>query len=192
MHKKILIINGHPRKDSFNFVLANAYKRGAEKSKAEVKVLNIVDLEFDKFNTVFDNKQCPEDIKKAQNLIAWADHTVWVYPTWWYNMPALMKAFIEQSFLSGFGFEYLKSKKNVRWNKFLKGKTAHIISTMDAPPWYYIYFLGDPATKNFRAIFDFCGIKLKKRTFLGAVKTSNLELREKWIKQVEKLGEKLK
>ena len=27
--KKILIINGHPNKESFNFALAEAYKKGA-------------------------------------------------------------------------------------------------------------------------------------------------------------------
>ena len=44
--KKILIINGHPDKESFNFVLSNAYKIGAEQSNATVKVLNIRELNF--------------------------------------------------------------------------------------------------------------------------------------------------
>ncbi len=33
MPKNILIINGHPDEESYNFALAKAYKKGAEKSK---------------------------------------------------------------------------------------------------------------------------------------------------------------
>ncbi len=191
MHKKILIINTHPRKDSFNFAISNNYKQGAESSGAEVNVLNIADLDFNRFKIEFDNEQTEESIKNAQEMILWADHTVWVFPLWWYNMPALMKAFIEQTFLSGFAFKYLKSKKVVKWEKLLQRKTAHIIATMDAPPWYYIYWLGDPAGKTFRAIFDYCGIKLKKRTYFGSVKTSTENQRKEWLDTVKKLGNKL-
>lgn len=192
MHKKILIINAHPKKDSFNFALANNYRLGAESSGAEVQVLNIVDIEFNRFKIAFDNEQTDEAIKKVQQLIHWADHTVWVFPLWWYNMPALMKALIEQTFLSGFGFRYYKSGTTAKMEKLLHGKTAHIISTMDAPPWYYIYWLGDPVGKTLKASFSYCGMKLKKRTYLGIVKSSSDNQREKWLQKVKKLGKQLK
>ncbi|MEI7504247.1 MAG: NAD(P)H-dependent oxidoreductase [Paludibacter sp.] len=44
--KKILIINGHPNKDSFNFGLVDAYKKGALSSGAEVKEIVIAELKF--------------------------------------------------------------------------------------------------------------------------------------------------
>jgi len=192
MTKKILIINGHPRKDSLNFALADAYKKGAETSGAEVKVLNVIDLNFNKFNTAFENDNTEEDIKKAQELILWADHTVWVYPTWWYTMPALMKAFMEQTLLSGFAFKYLKSDKVVKWDKYLGGKTARIISTMDAPPWYYKLFLGDPGFKTIKAALGFCGIKPIKRTYFGSIKVFGNAQIKKWIAEAENLGKNLK
>ena len=39
--KKILIIDGHPNKDSLNAALASAYKRGALESGAEVKEITM-------------------------------------------------------------------------------------------------------------------------------------------------------
>jgi NAD(P)H dehydrogenase (quinone) len=39
--KKILVINGHPNKDSFNYGLSEAYKRGAEKSGNEIREIFI-------------------------------------------------------------------------------------------------------------------------------------------------------
>ena len=47
MSKKILIINGHPNKDSFNFGLVDAYKKGAIQSGATIDEITIGDLEFD-------------------------------------------------------------------------------------------------------------------------------------------------
>jgi hypothetical protein len=44
--KKILIINGHPNKESFNYGLSEAYKKGAEKSGNEVKEILVGELEF--------------------------------------------------------------------------------------------------------------------------------------------------
>jgi NAD(P)H dehydrogenase (quinone) len=46
MGKRILIINGHPYKESLNFALAEAYKKGATESGAEIKDINIADLQF--------------------------------------------------------------------------------------------------------------------------------------------------
>ena len=39
--RNILIINGHPDKESYNYALSEAYKIGAKSSGAEVKVINI-------------------------------------------------------------------------------------------------------------------------------------------------------
>ncbi len=44
--KKILIINGHPDKESFNYGISEAYKKGAKSSEAEVKEIRIRELEF--------------------------------------------------------------------------------------------------------------------------------------------------
>ncbi|RLD75755.1 MAG: flavodoxin family protein [Bacteroidetes bacterium] len=192
MTKKILIINGHPRKDSLNYTMAEAYRKGAENTGAKVKTLNIIDLNFNEFGTVFKDSEPIEDVKKAQELISWADHTVWVYPTWWYTIPALLKAFMEQTLLSGFAFKYLKSDKVIKWDKHLKGKSARIISTMDAPPWYYKLFVRDPGFKTMKSSLGFCGINPVKRSYFGSVKVSTDEQITAWIKDVEKLGRNLK
>jgi putative NADPH-quinone reductase len=44
--KKILIINGHPNHESFNFAIANEYHKGVMDSGAQVETITIADLEF--------------------------------------------------------------------------------------------------------------------------------------------------
>ena len=44
--KKILIINGHPDKESLCFALAESYKKGADASGIECKLVHLIDLQF--------------------------------------------------------------------------------------------------------------------------------------------------
>jgi len=82
--KKILILNGHPDKESFNFGLSEAYKKGVETSNSELREINIRDLDFNP-NLEYGYRKRTElepDLLKAQELIKWADHLVWIYPVW--------------------------------------------------------------------------------------------------------------
>jgi len=186
--KKILIINGHPKEESFSTYICETYKKGADSNQADVKILNVRDLKFEAFQTQFRGYEAPPDILNARQQILESDHIVWVYPIWWYSMPAMLKAFIEQTFMSGFAFKYLESDKILKWDKYLKGKTATVISTMDAPPWYYKILLRNPGGRALKASMDFCGVKLKQYLYFGPVVLSNEEQRNKWIKKIEKFG----
>lgn len=189
----ILLINAHIRENSFCSALAKAYSDGAISSGHDLKTLNLRDLELEKYLQYgHDKRYEPEgDILKAQELISWSDHLVFVYPTWWAGLPALLKLFFEMVFSPDFAFKYRDrmGKKIVSWDKLLKGKTARIISTMDAPPWYYRWIIGDPAGKIMKkGILGFSGIKVVKSTYFGSVKLSSEQQREEWLKTSYNLG----
>ena len=187
--KKILIIYGHPDKESFNFALADAYKKGALQSGAEVKEIIVRDLEFNN-NLQFGYRKRTElepDLVSAQENILWAEHLVWVYPVWWGSMPAILKGFIDRVFLPGFAFQ--KRENSVWWDKLLKGKSARIISTLDQPFWYYWLVYRQPSFNAMKKLtLHFCGIKPVKTTSIGPVHPSRKSFRENWITKMEKLG----
>ena len=191
--KKILIINGHPNKESFNFGIANAYKTGAKKSGAEVKEIIIADLKFNP-NLQFGYRKRTElepDLIESWEKIKWADHLVWIHPVWWGGLPAITKGFIDRLFLPGMAFQY--KENSVWWNKLLKGKTAHIITTLDQPSWYYRFVYGQPSVNQLKkTTLEFCGVKPVKVSYIGVIKTANEELRGKWLTKVEKFGLKQK
>ncbi len=187
--KKILIINGHPNKESFCFALAESYKKGADTTGADCKVINLVDLEFNPIlNHGYSKISVLEpDLVMAQKEILAANHLVFVYPNWWSTYPALLKGFIDRVFLPGFAFEY--REKSIMWNKLLKGKTARLIVTMDTPKWYYLLInknAGHNAVKI--GVLKFCGIKPVKITSLSPIKSSDETKRKKWLNEVEILG----
>jgi putative NADPH-quinone reductase len=191
--KKILVINGHPNKASFNYGLSEAYKKGAEKSGNKIKEIFVGELEFNP-NLQFGYQKRTElepDLLEAWEDIKWAEHIVWIYPLWWGFMPTILKGFIDRLFLPNFAFQY--KENSTQWDKLLKGKTAHIVNTMDYPVWYYKWFLRARGTKIMKnMILNFVGIKTIKTTYIAPIKNSNLEFREKWINKVETLGQKMK
>ncbi|WP_223599379.1 NAD(P)H-dependent oxidoreductase [Chryseobacterium sp. GVT01B] len=191
--KKIAIINGHPNKDSFNFGIAEAYKTGAVETGAEVKEIVIRELKFNP-NLQFGYQKRMElepDLMKAWEIIQWADHLVWVHPVWWGGFPALMKGFIDRLFLPGLAYKYREN--SVWWDKLLKGKTAHIITTLDQPGWYYRLFFGRPSVNQLKkSILEYCGVKPVKLTYIGIIRNSKDEQRVQWLRKVNELGKKQK
>lgn len=189
--KKIALINGHPNNESFNFALAEAYKNGVENSGAEIKEIIIRDLDFNP-NLQFGYQKridLEPDLIKAWEIIQWADHLVWVHPVWWGGLPAITKGFIDRLFLPGLAFKYREN--SVWWDKLLNGKTAHIITTLDQPSWYYRIFYGRPSINQLKkSTLEFCGIKPVKVTYVGIIKNAKEEQRKKWIEKVYSLGEK--
>lgn len=190
--KKILIINGHPNKESFNFGLVAAYKKGALQAGAQIKEIVIAELNFNP-NLQFGYQKrtaLEPDLIEAWEKIKWADHMVWVHPVWWGGLPAITKGFIDRLFLPGFVFQYREN--SMFWDKLLKGKTAHIITTLDQPGWYYRFVYGRPSINQLkRSTLAFCGVKPVKVTYIGIIKDSTDSARKKWLEKVEKLGLRL-
>jgi NAD(P)H dehydrogenase (quinone) len=188
--KNILVIKAHPRENSFSSALADNYVKGA-KINNNIKILNLNELGLEKFVKYTHDKEynLPNDLLNAKELISWSDHLVFIYPTWWASPPSLLKVFFEIVFHSGFAFKYKKSVGVApKWDKLLLGKSARIISTMDSPPWYYIWIVGDPGYKMMKDILNFCGITPVNKNYFGSLKMSSKEQREKWLEEIYKVG----
>jgi NAD(P)H dehydrogenase (quinone) len=187
--KKTLIINGHPDKESFCFALAESYKKGADSTGSECRLVNLIDLEFNPIlkSGYREISELEPDLLKMQQAILNADHLVWVYPNWWATFPALLKGFIDRVFLPSFAFRYRDNSPF--WDKLLKGKTARLIVTMDTPQWYYFLInknSGHHAMKI--GVLEFCGIKPVKITTYSPIKSSDNLKRKKWLNETVMLG----
>jgi putative NADPH-quinone reductase len=189
---QILIINGHPNPQSFNYALAKAYKVGVDQSNSIISQINISDLKFNPnlqfgYNPKVElEPDLADAIKKIQN----ANHIVWIYPMWWYGYPAIMKGFIDRTFLPNIAFKYGKGKFPVQ---LLKGKTARIVITSDTPWWYNFFFMKSPAINQLKkGTLEFCGISPVKVTYISSVTNSSLQFRKRWLDKLTQLGKKAK
>lgn len=53
------------------------------------------------------------EVKEAVADLRWCDSLVFVYPTWWFNFPGVLKGYLDRVFLPGVAF-YLPDAKNSR------------------------------------------------------------------------------
>ncbi|MFS8138456.1 MAG: NAD(P)H-dependent oxidoreductase, partial [Thermomonas sp.] len=189
MSKRVLVILGHPSTDSFCGALTETYVKAATRAGHDVRLLRLDALRFDPvLHDGYKQVQLLEpDLLKAQADITWAEHLAFVYPIWWGGIPALMKGFFDRIFLPGFAFKYREGKAFP--DKLLKGRTAHLLVTMDTPPWYYKWVSRMPGLHQMRkTTLEFCGIKPLKTLTFGPVLGSDTAQREVWLKQAEAIA----
>lgn len=190
--KRILIINGHPYEKSFCSAITDAYEKGARQAGAEVKRINLGDLRFDPIlhKGYHEIQPLEPDLIKAQAEIKWAEHLVFVFPTWWVGPPALMKGFLDRAFLPGFAFKY--HKDSPFWDKLLKGRSARVFITMDSLIVYNWFKYHNSGHLGFiKGTLDFVGLKPVKVDIFQWVRFSSETRRLKWLKKAEWRGRKM-
>ncbi len=188
--RRITIIQGHPDPAGGHLchALAAAYQQGCNSGGHESQMIDVAQLDFPILRSAeeFQNGEVCESIESAQNAIQWANHLVVIYPLWMGTMPALLKAFFEQSFRHHFAMEIGPGNK---WERKLKGRSARIVITMGMPALAYRWYFGAHSLKSLeKNILGFCGIGPIRETLFGMVEAVEDNRRKKWITKMEKLG----
>lgn len=189
----VLLVMGHPREDSLCASLAEAYRQGAERAGATVRSLALAELEFDPHVRVDSPEHQPlePDLQRAAGLLEWADHLVFVYPTWWGTMPALLKGFLDRLVMPGTAFRYY-GPGAIDCEGLWTGKSAQIITTMDTPPPIYRGLYRAAGVHALRsATLGFCGVRPAHTLIFGSVRTSTPREREAWLEKARRAGWRL-
>jgi putative NADPH-quinone reductase len=184
---KILIIDGHPDPDSKRLchALAASYWRGAREAGHEVRQITLSEMGIPPLTSRADweKGKLKKNIQESQNMIAWAEHMVIIYPLWLGSMPAYLKAFFEQVFRPGFAIGDMRSGKP----GLLGGKSAHIVVTMGMPSFVYKWYFRAHSVKSLeRNILRFSGIKPIKESIIGSVESAGVA--DAWLKRMYEYG----
>lgn len=192
MSKKILVILGHSMADSLCGAISDRYVSAAQAAGHDVQLLQLGQLKFDPvLHQGYRQIQTLEpDLIQAQNLITWADHITLVYPVWWGGAPALLKGFIDRVFVPGFAFKF--HPQSAFQEKLLRGRTAHLLVTMDTPPWYYRLAYRLPVLGAMRmATLSFCGIKTIRSAVFGPVVNASPKQITAWLAKTSQMAQKI-
>lgn len=118
---RILLVQGHPDGVVPHLcnALADSYAVGAHNTGHTVRWARVAELDFPLLRSqeAWEKGNVPTSLLQAQEDILWAEHIVLFFPLWLGDMPALLKAFLEQVARPGFAFEYAEgntsfTKKN--------------------------------------------------------------------------------
>jgi len=194
--KKIFVLLGNEDCDTLSGSLATSYEKGARDAGHEVKRINVCDLTFDPLlhKGYKEIQKLEPDLERVQNYMKWADHIAIFYPNWWGTMPALLKGMFDRMFLPGFAFRFRKEGlfKRLRWERLLKGRSAHVCITMNYKPWMANVLFGDNSNEIVRNILKFAGISPVYLVKMGPVeKMPEIEI-EKLKTMAYRAGENAK
>lgn len=190
MTRRIAIIQGHPdpSAERFGRALAAAYARGAVSGGHETQIVEVATLDFSPLRTrrEFEEGTPPDDIRRAQETLAWADHWAIFYPLWFGDAPALFKAFVEQAFRPGFALRYRPSGLP---EGLLKGKSARLVVTMGMPAFVYQWFFFAHGLRNLkRNVLSYSGVSPIRATLIGSAKALDEATAQRWLARCEELG----
>lgn len=187
--QRIVVIQGHPDPAGGHFAhaLADAYAEGAQAAGHEVRRIEVAKLDFPFLRNKHEHEggAVPAPIRECQDTVRWAGHIVIFYPLWLGEMPAVLKAFLEQLLRPGFAYQIGKGQVQ----KLLAGKSARVIVTMAMPAIIYRWYFGAHGLKALqRSILGFVGIKPVRATLIGMVEGPNNARRQGWLERVRLLG----
>jgi putative NADPH-quinone reductase len=191
MPDRIALIQAHPDAAGRHLchALAQAYADGAREAGREIRCIDVAQLDFPLLRSQQDwlEGQVPATLRPAQDTIRWADHLVFVFPLWLGDMPALLKAFLEQIARPGFAFE--KVEGNPLGKKLLTGRSARIIVTMGMPAAVYRWIFRAHSLRSLeRNILGFVGIAPIHETLIGGVEGLGEAGVGRWLDEMEELG----
>ncbi len=191
LSRRILLIEGHPdtSAERLNRALVDAYAAGATAAGHEVRRISVGEIAFPwlKSADAWQHAALPPSLQPAQDGISWAEHVVLFFPLWLGDMPALLKAFLEQVARPGFAVEPEGAKPFGR--KPLSGRSARVVVTMGMPALAYRWYFRAHSVKSLeRNILGFVGFAPIHETLIGSVDSLGAEGVERWLKKLRKLG----
>lgn len=190
---RVLILEGHPDAGArhLNHTLADAYAEGAAAAGHEVRRIRVTELDIPLLRSAADweHGTLPPGLQAAQEDIAWCRHMVLFFPLWMGDMPALLKAFLEQVARPGFAFH--RDEQHPFGKKALGGRSARVVVTMGMPALVYRWYFRAHSVKALeRNILGFVGIAPVHETLIGLVDRLDEKGVAAWCARLHKLGQR--
>lgn len=149
---KVLVVFAHPCPESFNAALCSTVM---ESLAARGHHALLLDLNSAGFNPVMSaaerrNYHTPgtneEPVAEHLAHVRWCDALVFVYPTWWYGPPAMLKGWMERVFVPHATFTMPEPNKPI--GRVLTNiRRVAIVTTMGAPWWWWKFGVREPGRR---------------------------------------------
>ena len=188
---QVVVVLAHPNDDSFCHAVAARATAGLEGAGHGVHLLDLYALgvkaamspqEHDAYHG--DKPLLDPLLIEHAALVKSADALVFVYPTWWSSMPAVLKGWLERVMVPGVAFVF-DAKGKVRPG-LTNVRRIVGISTYGSPR-AYVKFVNDNGRRTLtRALRLNTGLRTRRSWLaLYAIDTATAEQRDRFLTRVE-------
>lgn len=158
---RVLVVYCHPVPESFCAAVRDTVMEGLRDGGHEARLLDLYAIDFDPVMGADERRHYNDMTKDDHPMpeqaahLAWAEAIVFVYPTWWYGLPAMLKGWLDRVWTPEITFEINKNS-GVITPMMTHIKKLGVVTTCGAPRWWS-YFVGHPGlrtlTRGMRALF---------------------------------------
>ncbi len=106
---RALLIQSHPSPESFTAAIGTLTERVLREGGAAVRRFDLYAEDFDPVLSRegwegYHDDRARAPVARHVEALRWADALVFVYPTWWYGLPAMLKGWLERALLPDVAF----------------------------------------------------------------------------------------
>ena len=149
---KCLVVYCHPVPESFCAVVRDTVLSALAARSAEVRLVDLYAEGFDPVLSVDERRSyhehAPDDPKLAPHIenLKWADAVLFVYPTWWYGLPAMLKGWLDRVWATEVAFRL--PPDGGRIVSLVPHITRIGVVTTCGATWWLSFLMGQPGRKT--------------------------------------------
>jgi putative NADPH-quinone reductase len=148
----VLLVYCHPCDDSFASAMKTAALAGLAEAGHAVRIVDLYGEGFRpemtaeerrRYHDPGDNERGVED---HLSHLRWAEAVVFVYPTWWYGLPAMLKGWLDRVFVPHVVFLMPTETHGIRGN--LRNIRRLVVVTSCGASWGMSKLIGEPGRRT--------------------------------------------
>jgi NAD(P)H dehydrogenase (quinone) len=192
---RALVIYCHPKEGSFTSAVRDRVLERLAAAGGEVRV---VDLYRDGFQPVLTGPEwqgyldAPDNLAPVSREVAdlrWCDTLIFVYPTWWYGLPAMLKGWLDRVLLPEVAFLMPDGV-----NRTIRPGLGHItrlgVFTTCGASWWLTQIVGAPGKRTLmRGVGFLCAPR--RRTVFAAHYLMDSSTADSRARHLDKVGERM-
>lgn len=152
---RVLMVYCHPVEGSFNSALRDRALAALRDGGHGVDLLDLYREGFDPVLSTAEREAYITDtawlaarVQQHVDLLSRTEGLVFVYPTWWYGPPAMLKGWLERTWLPDRAFTIAR-KKGERAGAGLQHIRWLCCITTSGAPWWWLLLMRDPGRMLF-------------------------------------------
>lgn len=165
---RALVVYCHPRETSFTASVRDVVLNKLRDAGAEVRLVDLYARNFDPTLSASEHEgyeNCPDNcapVEQDVTDIRWCDALIFIYPTWWYGLPAILKGWLDRVLLPDVAF-LMPDERNKAIRPGLQHITHLGVFTTCGASWWLTQFVGAPGKRTLlRGIGILCARRHRK------------------------------
>ncbi|MEL6689738.1 MAG: NAD(P)H-dependent oxidoreductase [Pseudomonadota bacterium] len=162
---RALVVYCHPKEGSFNSAVRDTVMGRLEHARVETRLRDLYAEGFqpvltrDEWVGYEDTETNRKPVADYCDDILWCDTLIFVYPTWWYGLPAMLKGWLDRVLLPDVAFHMPKAEGEIIKPGLHHIERLGVFTTCGASRWLTM-FIGAPGK---RTLMRGVGLLLKPR-----------------------------